>query len=216
MQQRTSQNKHELQTTSKSVGIKAKNIIEEMLKPQKITRDNKDVETNYRIRKKIQKQSKKGNIDIKITNVPYKNIIKDKVITKRVEEVTSEDLIVHKSSKEIDANPEKFNMDLTNKKNEMEKINEELKIEFNINNYDVHKKKFEYKESFIKNLAFEQNTFDENKRDYIEFYRKKQKEAEEGKKLCDEILYNIVDEGIVNKDELPTDTSNPEIEILGY
>lgn len=187
---------------------KSKNIIEEILKPQKIIRDNKDVEANYRARKKSQKQSKKGNINIKITNVPYKNIIKDKIITKKVEDVTVEDLIVHRSQKEIDADREKFEKELKDKNNEMEKINEELKIEFNIENYDKHKKKFEYKESFIKNLAFEQSTFDENKQDYINFYQRKQKEAEEGKKICDQILHSIMDEGIVNRDELPTDTSN--------
>ena len=196
---------------------KNSNIIEEMLKPQKIKKDaasNKDVASNYKVRKEIQKSAKK-NINIKMTNAPYKSIIKDKIVTKNVEDVLEEDLLVHKSIRQIDANREKFDQELEVKEAEKEKINDELKIEFHIDNYDKHKKKFEYKETFIKNLAFEENTFDQNKQDYIEFYRQKQKEAEEGQKLCDQILHNIFDEGIISKDELPTEDTadNKEIDL---
>ena len=183
--------------------IKNVNIIEEMLKPQKITKDNKDVDSNYRIRKDIQKNAKKGNLDIKITNAPYKNIIKDKIIAKKVEDIEEKDLVVHKSIKEIDADRKKFDKELESKEGDLEKINDELKIEFHIDNYDKHKEKYIIKETFIRNLAFEQDTFDETKEDFIEFYRKKQKEAEEGQKMCDQILHNIIDDGIISKDELP-------------
>jgi SAM-dependent methyltransferase len=57
-------------------------------------------------------------------------------------------------------NRAKFDKDLKRKEEEGTKINDELQIEFHIDNYDKHKKKFEYKETFIKNLAFEENTFD--------------------------------------------------------
>lgn len=190
-------------TDNKSKNI---NIIQEILKPQKIMKEqNKDVTSNFQVRKQIQEEAEKGNIGIKITNAPYKSIIKDKIITKKVEDVTKEDLIVHKADKAVDANLEKFMHDLDTKEKEKRQINDELKIEFSINNYDKHKKKFEYKETFVRNLAFEQNTFDESKQDFIEFYRQKQKEAEEGQKLCDQILRNMVDEGIISKDELPTE-----------
>nr|AEX62953.1 hypothetical protein mv_R749 [Moumouvirus Monve] len=137
--------------------------------------------------------------------MPYKTIIKDKIINKKVEEVKLEDLLVHKSVKGVDDDKDKFEKELKIKENEKEKINDELQIEFNIDNYDKHKKTFEYNATFIRNLAYEQNVFDENKQDCIEFYQKKQKEAEEGKQICDEILRNIIDEGIISKDELPTD-----------
>ncbi|AYV85481.1 MAG: hypothetical protein Satyrvirus19_3 [Satyrvirus sp.] len=181
------------------------NIIAKMLKPQKIVKDNSDIPSNYQVRKNIQEKAKKGEINIKMTNTPYKNIIKDRIITKNVNEITKDDLVVHKSVKEIDANIEKFEKELNIKENEKEKINDELKIEFHIDNYDSHKRNFSYKETFIRNLTFEQNTYNETKQDYIDFYRQKQKEAEEGQKLCDEILhnYNIDDEGIISKDELP-------------
>lgn len=191
------------------------NIIKEMLKPQNILKEknNKDVEPNYQVRKDIQEQAKNGKINIKMTNAPYKSIIKDKIITKKVEDVKEEDLLVHKANKKIDADIGNFNKELNIKKEEEEKINDELKIEFSIDNYDKHKKKFEYKETFIRNLAFEENTFDETKQDFIEFYRQKQKEAEEGQKLCDQILHNIVDEGIISKDELPSEPTEENKEV---
>lgn len=202
------QTNQKLLTTKTNNKMKYGNIIEEMLKPQKIVKDNKDVDSNYKVRKEIQKNSKKGKINIKMTNAPYKTIIKDKIINKKVEDVKQEDLLVHKSIREIDANREKFDKELEIKKQEKEQINDELKIEFHIDNYDKHKKKFEYKETFIRNLAYEENTFDENKQDVIEFYRKQQKEAEEGQKLCDQILHNLVDEGVISKDELPVETND--------
>lgn len=202
-----------INTNKKST--KTTNIIEEMLKPQKIIKNNKDLDSNYQTRKGDYQTDKQGNLvkRFKMTNAPYKNIIKDKIITKNVEEVKEADLLVHKSIREIDANREKFNIELETKTKEKEKINDELQIEFNIDNYDKHKKNFEFKETFIKNLAYEENTFDESKQDFIEFYRKKQKEAEEGKKLCDQILHSIVDEGIINKDELPIEQSVAELDL---
>ncbi|MEM0354195.1 MAG: hypothetical protein QXW79_01300 [Thermoplasmata archaeon] len=202
-EQNTSQ--ETFQYIRKSDGPKNYNIIEELLKPQKIVKNNKDIEANYKLIKDEYKLDDRGHLvkKFKITNAPYKNIIKDKIVTKKVEEVREEDLVVYKVNKKIDANPEKFNEDLKIKKNEKEKINEELKMEFHPENYSKHKKNFEYKETFIRNMTYNQNTFNEIKQDYIEFYRKKQREMEEGQKLCDQILHTI-DDNLINKNELPT------------
>lgn len=196
------------------------NIIKEMLKPQKIIKNNRDIATNYSVRNNDYKVGKDGHLikKFKIKNKPYKTIIKDKIVTKKVKDITEDDLVVHKSIKEIDANVEKFNKELDEKEKQKEEINKELEIEFHIDNYDKHKQKFVIKETFIKNLPYDENGFDENKVDYIEFYRKKQKEAEEGQKLCDQILHNIIDEGIISKDELPSEpvdniNSNAEIDL---
>jgi hypothetical protein len=187
------------------------NIIEEMLKPQKIKKENKDVAGNYKNREAKQKEK------FQITNAPYKNIIKDKIVTKKVQDVKEEDLLVHKSIHEIDADKNKFERELKIKKKDTDKINDELKIEFDIDNYDKHKKKFEYKETFIRNLAYEENTFDESKQDFVEFYKQKQKEAKDGMEICDQILRGIVDNNIISKDELPldspTDHSTTDIDI---
>ncbi|AVL94687.1 low complexity protein [Moumouvirus australiensis] len=198
-------NNNTKKNTSKS---KKLNIIEEMLKPQVIIKDNKDVESNFKVRNQIrEKILNKNEFDVKPTNMPYKTIIKDRIINKKVEDVKLEDLLVHKSVKGVDDDKEKFEKELKIKENEKDKINDELQIEFNVDNYDKHKKSFEYNATFIRNLAYEQNVFDENKQDCIEFYQKKQKEAEEGKQLCDQILRNIIDEGIISKDELPTENT---------
>lgn len=183
-------------------------IIGNMLQPEKIIKNgnnNKDVEDNYKLRKNVQRQAKKGKIGIEITNAPYKNIIKDKIPNKKVDEIEEKDLIVHTVIRGTGGDDDLsiFNAELEIKKEEDNKINDELKIEFDIENYDKHKKKFDYKETFIKNLAFEQNTFDESKEDYIEFYKQKQKEAEDGLKLCDKVLENFIDEGFISKNELP-------------
>ncbi len=76
------------------------------------------------------------------------------------------------------------------------------------------KKNFEYNESFIKNLDYKEKTFDDNKQDFIEFYKKKQKEATEGQKLCDQILHNIIDDGVISKDELPMEISSKTNDII--
>ena len=181
------------------------NIIEDILKPQKIVKnDNKDVHSNYTARKKIQDRMLAKKIDIIPTNMPYKIIIKDKIVQKPVGSIEKSDFIVHKYNKEIDANIDKFNDEMVDKKNKIDKINEDIEVEFHIDNYDKHKKKYEYKESFIKVLGFEEKIYEKSKHDCIEFYRKKQKEAEEGQRLCDEILHNIHDENIIGESELPS------------
>nr|URM62326.1 hypothetical protein [Mimivirus sp.] len=112
-----------------------------MLKPQKIKKDNKDVESNYKIRENMRQNILKNKFDdFEMTNAPYKSIIKDRIIKKNVKDVKIEDLLVHKSIKGIDDDREKFNVELNTKNQEKEQINNELEIEFNIDNYDKHKK----------------------------------------------------------------------------
>lgn len=172
------------------------NIIEDMLKPQKILKDNKDIESNYQAREHSRTEK------IKRTNDPYKNIIKDHVINKKVR--NAKELIVHTVT-DADKNRKNFDTELTNKKNEKKEINKQIKLDFHIDNYSSNKEKFEFKESFIKNLAYNSNAFNENKEDYIDFYRKHQKEAEEGQNLCDKILHNMIDTGLIKPEELPSD-----------
>ncbi len=54
-----------------------------MLKPQKIKKDNKDVESNYKIRENMRQNILKNKFDdFEMTNAPYKSIIKDRIIKK--------------------------------------------------------------------------------------------------------------------------------------
>jgi len=189
--------------TNKKNNNKKNNIIQEMLKPQKIEKDNKDVAGNLK-----ERENKQKNEEFTITNDPYKNIIKDKIIKKPWDQIKQSDLVVHTVT-EADKDKNKFDKEIRVKEEEKKKINKELKIEFHIDNYSNHKDSFEYNKSFIKNLAYDSKNFDENKDDYIEFYRKHQKEAEAGQELCDKILHDMVDSGLIKPEELPTnDTEN--------
>jgi hypothetical protein len=170
------------------------NIIEHILTPQKVNYNNTDINTNLKIKEQQRKEK------IELTNIPYKPIIRDHPINKPI--TCPKDLAIYEVNKK-DADIEIFNSILNNKKKEYSIIDEELKTEYCLDNYSKHKQNFEYKETFITNLAYEDNTYDESKRDYLDFYRTKQKEIEEGKKICDEILHIINNEGIVNKEELP-------------
>lgn len=173
-------------------------IIENLLKPQFTKKNgNRDVKSSFET--KIIENKKK----IDCLNKPYKIIIKDKQIIKPVEEIKKSDFLVHKST-ENDKNRIIFNKELETKTVEHNNTNYELKLEYNFDNLLKHKKKFETEHCFIRNLAYKNNTFDETKDDYIEFYKKHQREAEEGKELCDKVLHSMVDTGLIRAEELPS------------
>lgn len=180
---------------------KRTNIIEDILKPIKLTKfTTQDLDIIYKNR---QLMNSSQNNEYKITNVPYKNIIKDKILTKRVEDIRPEDLIVHQVIEGVDNNIEIFKRDMSILENELQKINDDISLEYCDGNREKHKKKFGYNETFIRNLAYEQKSFDDNKQDYLEFYKKKQKEIENGLVLCDQVIKNLIDEGCICSDELP-------------
>lgn len=179
------------------------NIIEDLLAPQEIIKDNSDILEKFKDAETEQINIINRTNDVKITNVPYKIIIKDNVINKPMEEITPEDIIVHHVNRDVDADPSRFNNDLEQMKKKLETINDDLKIEFDISHYDKHKANFEYKANFIKNLRCKEKTFLENKEDYMSFYAKVQQDAEEGKKLCDEILHQFIDQDFLPKEENP-------------
>src|ERR1700733_7081641 len=173
---------------------------------------------NYIHQKKITSISEQQHINIPVQNNHKKgnncgkNIIEERLKRQKIkkdEDIKLSDLLVHQVT-EKDRDKNVFEKEVEMKKKEKKEINQELEIEFHIDNYAKHKAKFEYKESFIRNLAYEANGFDENKQDYIEFYRKHQKEAEEGKQWCDEILRNIVDTGLIKPEELPSNVDDIE------
>lgn len=179
----------------------SKNLIDEIFKPEKIKCDNRDVIKNYKEREQVQSK------DINPENIPYKIIIKDKVVTKPVRK--SKDLVVHEST-DADRDINKFQKDLSVKKQEKKKINQELSIQFNENNRDTHQEKFDMDGTFIKNLSYSSNTFGENKDDYVDFYRKCQREAEEGKEMCDQIINKLVDTGLIKANELPSEFNDSD------
>jgi hypothetical protein len=178
------------------------NIIKELLKSEKIEKNNKDVKSNFNNR--LNEFEKGKQLDP--INQPYKIILKDKIINKHWKEIRDagkEELVVHTVS-DKDKDIHVFTKQSAVKENELNKINDEIEIEFHIDNYDRNKKNYEYKETLIKNYSHEAKTGNENKDDYIEFYKKKQKEAEKDSKLCDSILNKLLDTGLIDPKELPS------------
>lgn len=180
-----------------------KNIIKQMLKPVKVDQDNSDVMNRYEQREAIRKRAMEGDIGIKPTNIAYKPIVKDEV-NKPIEEMTKEDLIVHRVVQGVDNDKKVLKKEFRAKNDIREKTNESLAIEFSIENYDRHKKAFEYNEAFIRNMAYEEKIFEDNKADCIEFYKRKQKEMEGNETLIDGVLRKLLDTGAISKDEIPS------------
>lgn len=195
------------QIPSKNIGRNNGNLIEALLKPQVIEKDNSDMKGRFETAKKVIDETFRGDnhdeMKKAMTNIPYKLIMDKHRITKDVNYVATEDFIAHKTVKEIDANIDDFNKDLKIKEKEKKDINDELEIEFHIDNYSRHKKNFEHNESYIRNVAYKEKDFDESRQDSLDFYKKLQQKAEAGRKLCDEILMSM-DESIVHRDEIPT------------
>lgn len=177
--------------------LSTNNIIENMLKSEKIEKNNLDIISSYKNREKT------NNEKFKPTNIPYKIIIKDHIVSKNVDEIQKEDMIVYKPNKITDANIDSFKEQMNAKELDLDKLNKEIKNEYSIDNMHTNKIKFEYKETFIKSLGFKENIYNQNKQDYIDFYKKRQKETEVNSKMCDQILHAIVDDGLISKDEIP-------------
>ena len=173
-------------------------IVKEMLKPMEHETDNTFIHENYKTKRQEYDNYTAGLEKIKLTNVPYKIIMKDNIVNKPVDKITEDDFVVHKVVNGIDNNLGQFNREHDELEEEMEKINNEIEMEYNFDNYVQHKKNFEYRETFIKNTSYKSNDFNENKQDYIEFFEKKQKELDDGIKYCDDILKILNDDNNVN------------------
>ena len=210
VQHNTIKNNSNSSSNKKNIST-GKNIIESMLQPIIVLKNNnKDVGSNYDKLKKIHDDmvSTKGDTGYEITNMPYKCIIRDKIITKKVGDVKAEDLLVHRVIHGIDNDTKKFTIDEIKKKNELTRINCEIEIEFAKENLDKNKAKFEKTQTFIRNLAYKENIFDDNRKDCIEFYKEQQRKAEEGIMISDSVLTDLIDSGIIDKNELPIDNGS--------
>ena len=118
---------------------------------------------------------------IPVTNVAYKCIIRDRaeLEKKALTGIQENDLIVHKSIRSVDADIARFEQQMKEILEENEKINDSLSVEFGEDKRDMHKKKFEYKETFIRNMSYEEDTYDDTKKDFIEFYQNQKKQADD-------------------------------------
>lgn len=185
--------------TYSTESVTSENIIERILTPVHVKSEAlDDVKLSYEAKKKMREQQEQ----IEYVDTTYKAIIKQ-TFNKPINQIKEDDLIVHKVS-DIDKETTRFAKDVLAKEIARKNDDTELAIEFSPSNYNKHKKVFEYNESFITNLAYEAKLFDDNKSDCIAFYQQKQKEQEEGKRVCDQVLRNLMNKNLISQDEIPS------------
>jgi hypothetical protein len=177
-------------------------ILTQMLRPQKITTDNADVMSNLKERERLQEEARFSKSPMfAYTAVQYKPIIKDKPIVKPINQIQVQDLIVHTVDKTIDADVEVFAASVKQKETEKDTHNRELEVEYSTENYSKNKEKFTFQSDCVRRVNYEGSTAQDIKEDSIEFYKKKQIEAEIGQKNCDDILRYLESKDIIDDSE---------------
>lgn len=151
---------------------------------------------------KSKSDSQKKNFWNKRTNQPYKNIITDKkyinpFINKK--KIKENELIVHKVSK---LDKEGVDNEFEDLQNNIEKHDKELKVIYSTTKEAEHKKKFNYNHKYKYRVSYTPSNHNKLKKDKIEFYKKEQKKAEQGKDKVDTIIASLVDDGILEENEI--------------
>ncbi len=131
----------------------------------------------------------------KRTNLPYKGIIKDFDYSK-IREKHSEDLIVHKVSKDDKLH---FNDDKSKYEKTISKQNEDLNKTYAKDKITEHKKQFEYQHKYKYRNKFDSNNNNDIRTDRIEFYKKEQQKNDDAKRKIDDILLNLIDSGVISE-----------------
>jgi len=195
--------------------MKKSDVIKELLKPINTENsfDNTEVKANLDKLKDEFKYDKKQNQLVKqftLTNEPYKIIMHDHKINKRVEEIKQSDMTIFdardKRTMMENKNIGRFHEELAKKKKDSKRINAYLKMEYDDRKHDEHFENYKYKESYVRRLKnVDGKTFDETKQDYIEFYQEQQKMGEKGMKEIDQTIRSLVDQGIIKKEDLPVE-----------
>lgn len=207
-------------TVGRSSGGKRNiDIIKDILKPVKIEKDPnaiKEVKIAYDARHEAHTLFKEKKITgVKRTNMPYKIILRDHVVSKAVDDVVEGDLVVHRFVDGVDNNRRVFRRELRTVLKEGKKVDEELEMEYCPENREKHKTKFEYRQTFMKNMVYEAKTHEEGKKDFIEFYAQKQKEMEQQLHDCDRLIRELEDTGVLDASEMPVGDSAPAPDARG-
>ena len=169
-----------------------KNLI---LKTQKIDKPN--ININSLIDNKKKNNDKDLNESIKKrVNEPYKGIIKNFDYSK-IREKHEEDLIVHKVNGQ-DKDMKAFGSDMSIFRNKIEKQNKDIKDVYSMDKKTEHKKEFDYQLKYKYRTKIDSGD-DDLRVDRIEFYKREQSKTEENKKKIDDILFNLIDSGILSE-----------------
>jgi hypothetical protein len=180
-------------------------LFNELLGSQESRTSNMDIENNYKIKMtEMEKIKAQKDIDRTIKPVPYKPIIKDRIMSEHLAVGKEKELIVHKSDKNTDANMNKFTKELTIRNIDRNKLDTKLKIEFNVKNQNRHENKFAEATAYAKAISPETATFSDKKGGSIDYYKQRQQEREKNLKLCELILSVTQNTQVMNESELPT------------
>jgi len=170
-----------------------KNIILQPMKIEKSIVDFKSLINNKTINNE---KDFKESINKRV-NEPYKGIIKNFDYSK-IRAKHEEDLIVHKVTN-LDKDKNLFNDKMKIFKTEIKTQNNDIKNIYSLNKVTEHKKEFDYQHKYKYRTKLDSNNDDDLRIDRIEFYKKEQSKAEENKKKIDDILFNLIDSGILSE-----------------
>lgn len=147
------------------------------------------------------------------TNQPYKSIIKDnkyidlfltktRADTPQEQDILREKLIVHKVTN-ADKNYNEVEGKYQNLKDDKLKHDNELKVIYSTSNEVENKKKFEYNHIYkYHRMNANQKGHEDIKRDAISLYKKAQQKEEAYKEQHDEIMKNLLEDGILNENDI--------------
>ncbi len=192
---KNSQNIKQIERTNEVEQVANRDKIKEsVIKPIKIVNDNKDINSKMDDIEKTYMPALKTYWAGR-TNQPYKGIIKDDKNSSK-EFKTRDDLIVHRVT---NADKNGVDNDLEEFKGSIEKHNDELKIIYSTTKRAEHKKKFEYTHKYKYRINNSSETHDEMKKDRISYYKHEQEKQEENKEKIDNIIENLVNQGVLDE-----------------
>lgn len=193
-----------------SMNVDKKKLKEAVIQPKKIKKTSQDkaefekelknAETRYRSKDGKDYGTEIRNYWKMRNNDPYKIIIKDPTHFKKSFK-SEKDLIVHRvTQKDKEGVKERY----FQKKDEVEDHDKELKVIYAPSKETEYKKKFEYNHVYKYRVENDTNgkSHDKLKKDKIKYYKKMQEEEEKNKKNKDDIISELMNNGIFNPDEL--------------
>lgn len=179
---------------------KVKEYTKNLLEPTQVKEDNTQVKQNFI---KLSKEHETTNY--KIDNTPYKQIISDPKYggedykKKHNKDTFDEDVCVHKvTNKDKEGVDEEF--DELEKK--IKKHDKKLKKIYSTEKKEEHKKKFEYRKSYIYKVGNDETNSIDLKKDRLKFFEKQQKEWEKDQIKTKNIIEECREIGILNDDQI--------------
>lgn len=176
-------------------------VHESVIRPINVTRENKKDFIDKFNKLDSQWDNMKKNAWETRTNQPYKNILKgekyDKFINRK--NIEKEELVVHRVT---DADKEGFREAVQELENSKEKHNNELKVIYSASEETKHKKQFEYNHRDKYKVKYDPKNFDELKKDQYDYYKKEQEKIEKDKNNVMDILDNLLNSGMLDKEEI--------------